>query len=107
VNCPNCGTQVVCGSCGTPIEQPSREMIILEEMARRTAPQPAPSGKKPGDQTFLVVARGHQDLLDELKHVVGDVGWVRVIEDRRDDPTILPREGRQGTVFVNTEIKQP
>lgn len=105
MNCPNCGTNVVCGTCGTPIEQPSREMVILEEMARRTAPEPKPADK-PSGNTFLVVARGHQDLLDQLKAVVGDVGWVRVIEDRRDDPTILPREGRGGTVYVDTEVKE-
>jgi hypothetical protein len=56
------------------------------------------------DQTFLVVAKGHDDLLPELKRVIGDLGWVTPIKDRRDDPTILPREGRQGTVHVDQEL---
>jgi hypothetical protein len=50
------------------------------------------------DQTaFLVVARGHRNLYAELKELVGTGGQVEVIEDRRRDPTILPREGREGT----------
>lgn len=106
MNCPHCGTRVVCGSCGAAIEEATREQILLlEEMVARKMPEQKPTGARPGEQTFLVVARGHQDLLDQLKSVVGDVGWVRVIEDRRDDPTILPREGRQGTVYVDQEIK--
>jgi hypothetical protein len=63
-------------------------------------PQPTP----PPDQTFLIVAKGHGELLDQLKEVVGDLGWVRLVEDRRRDETILPREGRQGTVHVDRDI---
>jgi hypothetical protein len=51
------------------------------------------------------VARGHGDLLEQLKEVVGELGWVRPIQDRRDDPTILPREGREGTVHVDEDLK--
>ena len=104
MNCPHCGTPVVCATCGVPIEQPSQEQIVLLEEIVSKMPEEKPAAAA-GDQTFLVVARGHQDLLDQVKGVVGDVWWVRVIEDRRDDPTILPREGREGTVFVELEIK--
>jgi hypothetical protein len=55
------------------------------------------------DQTFLIVAKGHGELLDQLKEVVGDLGWVRLVEDRRQDETILPREGRQGSVHVDRD----
>jgi hypothetical protein len=67
-------------------------------------------GMEPGsdaprdEQTFLVVAKGHAELLEELKRVIGDLGWVTPITDRRDDPTILPREGRQGTVHVDQDL---
>jgi response regulator RpfG family c-di-GMP phosphodiesterase len=48
-----------------------------------------------GEPAYLVVARGHQDLLEELRSVVSDgLGWVKLIEDRRDDATLLPREGK-------------
>jgi hypothetical protein len=50
------------------------------------------------------VARGHGDLLDQLREVVGDLGWVRLMEDRRTGETILPREGRGGTVHVDRDI---
>jgi hypothetical protein len=55
-------------------------------------------------QTFLVVAKGHGDLIDQLREVVGDLGWVQLIKDRRDDPTILPREGRQGSVHIDPDL---
>lgn len=66
------------------------------------APEPVGAGE-PG-APFLVVARGHQDLLEELKSLLGETGRVRVIEDRRADPTLLPREGREGRTHVDWEI---
>lgn len=62
------------------------------------APAAAPSAES-GAPAYLVVARGHEDLLEELRNVVTDgLGWVKLIEDRRDDATLLPREGREGRV---------
>ncbi len=61
-----------------------------------SAPAAVPSGDG-GEPAYLVVARGHEDLLEELRSVVTDgLGWVKLIEDRRDDATLLPREGREG-----------
>jgi hypothetical protein len=71
-------------------------------MMRAPAADPQPTA--PPDRTFLIVAKGHGELLDQLKEVVGDLGWVRLVEDRRRDETILPREGRQGTVHVDRDI---
>jgi hypothetical protein len=59
---------------------------------------------QPGENTFLIVARGHDELLAQLQEVVGDLGWVRLVEDRRHDETLLPREGRQGSVHINEDL---
>jgi len=101
VACPHCGTALVCRACGTAIET---------ARTSRGEPPEAAGVEKPGadgsrsSQTFLVVAKGHGDLLEQLQEVVGDLGWVKLITDRRDDPTILPREGRQGTVHVDQDL---
>ncbi len=99
MTCPHCGRALVCAACGTAVAEAGKE-------PRREVPervdQTDPDAQLP--QTFLVVAKGHGELLEQLKEVVGDLGWVKLITDRRDDPTILPREGRQGTVHVDQEL---
>ncbi len=102
MTCPDCGAVAVCAGCGTPLQESTRsggirDLITTEGSAR--APRTPTRG-----QTFLVVARGHGDLLEQLKEVVGDLGWVRLVEDRRHDDTILPREGRAGTVHIGRDI---
>jgi response regulator RpfG family c-di-GMP phosphodiesterase len=63
---------------------------------------PAAGGGAAEEPAVFVVARGHQELLEQLKSLIGDdLRWVQVIEDRRGDPTILPREGREGSVYVD------
>jgi hypothetical protein len=42
---------------------------------------------------FLVVARGQSSLLAEVRQVVAALDWVDVIEDRRQKPSLLPRQG--------------
>lgn len=91
---------MVCAACGRATEDPIRD---LERLAKASGAEESPDVSG-GEHTFLIVARGHGDLLDQLKEVVGDLGWVRLVEDRRRDETILPREGRQGTVHVDPEI---
>ena len=100
MNCRHCGSAVVCAACGSAVEDSPREAgSDLERSAGGASPSDAP------ENTFLIVARGHGELLDQLKEVVGDLGWVRLVEDRRrDNETILPREGRQGSVHVDPEI---
>jgi hypothetical protein len=102
MNCPHCGTPVVCAACGTPVEELARTLGELEGLVTDQGAAAAPAA---GENTFLIVARGHGDLLDQLKEVVGDLGWVRLVEDRRQDETILPREGRQGTVHVERKLE--
>jgi hypothetical protein len=91
---------LTCAACGTavtePVGQPRPE-------GPERAEEPDADAQR-SDQTFLVVAKGHGELLEQLQEVVGDLGWVKLIKDRRDDPTILPREGRQGTVHVDQDL---
>jgi hypothetical protein len=101
MDCPHCGQPVTCRACGNQVEDPDlrRELELM-----MNARGPEPKASTPPDKTFLIVAKGHGELLDQLKQVVGDLGWVRLVEDRRQDETILPREGRQGTVHVDRDI---
>lgn len=104
MNCPHCGSAVVCAACGNAIEEATRDVgADLESLVNASGGGQSP-GASGGENTFLIVARGHGELLDQLKEVVGDLGWVRLVEDRRRDETILPREGRQGTVHVDQDI---
>lgn len=102
MNCPHCGSQVICEACGSTVEPTPRDIRReLENLVQGPAAE-APSTPPP-DQTFLIVARGHEELLDQLKEVVGELGWVRLVEDRRQAETLLPREGREGTRHVDRE----
>jgi len=76
-------------------------VALLEDLVRRAL---TPSkGEDPDDQAFfLIVARSHRNLLEQLKTLTGDLGWVRVIEDRRQDLTLLPREGREGSLYTTS-----
>jgi hypothetical protein len=94
VNCPHCGSAVICAACGVAVGD-----------GTSASPQPTGDASPAGENTFLIVARGHEELLSQLKEVVGDLGWVRLVEDRRHDESILPREGRQGTVHIDQDLQ--
>ncbi|HSB60604.1 MAG TPA: hypothetical protein VLI67_02720 [Vicinamibacteria bacterium] len=90
----------MCAVCSYPIELAGAETIeYLEELVQRALPETPSSLTPRDDQYFLIVARGHRDLLQEIEGLVGGMGWVRVIEDRRRDQNLLPREGREGASF--------
>ena len=67
------------------------------------AGRPTPKGDRmassdSGDERALfVVARGQQSLLEALREFVAELGWVDVIEDRRQGPSLLPRTDREDT----------
>jgi hypothetical protein len=46
------------------------------------------------DRAILVVARGQVGLLEALREFVAELGWVDVIEDRREGASLLPRTDR-------------
>ncbi len=99
MKCPHCGSPAVCAACGRVVEPtPPDIRQELEELVQERVAEASPV-----DHTFLIVARGHEELLDQLKEVVGELGWVRLVEDRRQAETLLPREGREGTRHVDRE----
>lgn len=98
MNCAHCGAPLVCRACGGPAESPPPPVVDLDELLA-DVPPPAPQTSEE-ENVLLVVARGHRALYEQLKAVVGELGHVRVIEDRRRDRTLLPREGRQGSPHV-------
>ena len=49
------------------------------------------------ERALFVVARGQQSLLEALREFVAELGWVDVIEDRRQGPSLLPRSDRDDT----------
>ena len=50
------------------------------------------AGGDPRDErALLVVARGQNTLLETLREFFAEFGWVDVIEDRRQGPSLLPR----------------
>jgi hypothetical protein len=56
------------------------------------------AGTEPRDErALLVVARGQNSLLEALREFVAELGWIDVIEDRRQGPSLLPRPDREDT----------
>lgn len=53
---------------------------------------------RPLDAPICIVARGRDDLVSELEAIFA--GSVRVVENRRRDPALLPREGREGRRYL-------
>jgi hypothetical protein len=44
------------------------------------------------DEPVIVVARGQLELIHDISALFTGVGRVRIVEDRRRDRTLLPRE---------------
>jgi hypothetical protein len=49
------------------------------------------------ERALLVVARGQNSLLEAARELFAELGWVDVIEDRRQGPSLLPRPDRDDT----------
>jgi hypothetical protein len=47
------------------------------------------------ERALLVVARGQSSLLEAVRELFAEFGWVDVIEDRRQGPSLLPRADRE------------
>ena len=51
------------------------------------------AGNDPRDErALLVVARGQNSLLEAVRELFAEFGWVDVIEDRRQGPRCSPPE---------------
>jgi hypothetical protein len=56
------------------------------------------AGNDPQDEhALLVVARGQSSLLEAVRELFAEFGWINVIEDRRQGPSLLPRADREDT----------
>ena len=86
----------MCQACGSVVEALPAEPVDLAAFVNGVLPPMESLPTTEEQSVLLVVARGHRALYEQLKAVVGELGHVRVIEDRRRDSTLLPREGRQG-----------
>jgi hypothetical protein len=49
------------------------------------------------ERALLVVARGQSSLLEAVRELFAELGWVDVIEDRRQGPSLLPRVDNDDT----------
>ncbi|HWC02229.1 MAG TPA: hypothetical protein VHF87_05620 [Methylomirabilota bacterium] len=59
------------------------------------------AGNDPRDErAILVVARGQGSLLEALRDLFAEFGWVDVIEDRREGASLLPRADREDTLSL-------
>ncbi len=49
------------------------------------------------ERALLVVARGQSSLLEAARELFAEFGWIDVIEDRRQGPSLLPRPDPEDT----------
>lgn len=72
-------------------------LCAVENAAMNQQTSLSRSAEHAHDRAVLVVARGQSSLLDAVREVVAALGWVDVIEDRRQKPSLLPRaDGQPG-----------
>ena len=95
--CPHPWLRVTCGVCGEAVdalgESPTGP-ALGGETARQHADLPAPGDES--EATFIV-ARGHPELIDQLRALMGHDSGVQIIEDRRQRPReeATPEEVRE------------
>jgi hypothetical protein len=84
--CTHPWLRVTCGVCGEAVDALG-------------GPDPGPAGDAsaeaagegaPGGQSLFIVARGHPELVEQLKSVLGHHQDVEIIEDRRRRPREAP-----------------
>lgn len=80
--CPHPWLRVTCGSCGAAVDA----------LGEPTPPSPegGPAGgrlvTRENSQALFIVARGHPELVEQLRSVMGYDSGVEIIEDRRRRP---------------------
>jgi hypothetical protein len=79
-----------------------RPGVILDVVAGRpTRKEVRMADNDPRDERALVVvARGQSSLLEAARELFAEFGWIDVIEDRRQGPSLLPRPNREDTPSV-------
>jgi hypothetical protein len=82
--CSHPWLRVACGECGQPLDVLGPDVIRPPDSAE---PPPEPSVPvEEGRPAFLVVARGHPELVERLRSAMAERDDVQVIEDRRRSP---------------------
>lgn len=85
-HCTHPWLRVTCGVCGEAVDALGEPAPgPSDEGGHRS--QPAVTRFRGGDSDALfIVARGHPELLDQLRVVMGHESGVNIIEDRRQHP---------------------
>ena len=81
--CTHPWLRVTCGVCGDAVDalgESSQEPFRTHQV-RVQSPDEAP-GRGPSQATFIV-ARGHPELIEQLRSLMGHESGVKIIEDRR------------------------
>ena len=52
------------------------------------------------ERALLVVARGQSGLLEAIRELFAEFGWIDVIEDRRQGDSLLPRADGADTLSL-------
>ena len=81
-SCAHPWLRVTCGVCGEAVDA-----LGLPEMERPPSEQEGAVEETPG---LFIVARGHPDLVEQLRALMGHQSGVQIIEDRRQGTRAAP-----------------
>jgi hypothetical protein len=97
-----------------------RPPVQSVDLPMRDPESPGPSGNVPGaipghdGGSVFVVARGHSELVEQLRAVMGQSPDIQIIEDRRlarrgpsDDTTAPPGRGELRKRILEDELADP
>jgi hypothetical protein len=91
--CTHPWLRVTCGVCGEAVD-------ALGESSGEPSPS-SDASRRPADRSqehaTFIVARGHPELIDQLRALMGHESGVKIIEDRRQRPReeVSPEEVRE------------
>ena len=80
--CSHPWLRVVCGECGDPVELRGPEPSAAPAQGELPV---VPPGAEDTRGVFIV-ARGHPELVEQLRAVMGQSAGIQIIEDRRHAP---------------------
>jgi len=85
-HCTHPWLRVTCGVCGEAVDalgESAAEPAPGSGVPRRSADR---SADREDPQASFIVARGHPELIDQLRALMGHGSGVEIIEDRRQRP---------------------
>jgi len=105
--CTHPWLRVTCGACGEAVD------ALGETGADATEPGDAPRRPTvsriggPDSEALFIVARGHPELLDQLRAVMGHESGVNIIEDRREHPRAEVTEEKAREIRKRLREEEP